>query len=238
MNTIKQKNPQKLKLCLVAGARPNFMKIAPLIRAIRAHNHAGKGMDIDFLLVHTGQHYDYEMSTIFFDELEIPEPDVYLNVGSGRHGEQTGRIMIAFEKVVIKEKPDIVAVVGDVNSTIACALVAVKCHVRVAHVEAGLRAFDRSMPEEINRLLTDQISDYLFTPSPDAEKNLKKEGIPSERIFPVGNIMIDNLFYHLEKARESDIFQKMGLLAGSDAGVGITPCRRCTGLSMLMTGRL
>jgi len=203
-----------LKLCLVAGARPNFMKIAPLIRAIKKHNEKAliQGLpNIDFYLVHTGQHYDYEMSSIFFEELAIPEPDIFLNIGSANHGEQTGKIMIAFEEVLLNRKTDIVVVVGDVNSTIACALVASKLHVSVAHVEAGLRSFDRSMPEEINRLLTDQISDYLFTPSPDGNENLAREGISSEKVYLAGDIMIDNLFFNLPKAQKTDIFKKLGL---------------------------
>lgn len=205
---------KRLKLCLIAGARPNFMKIAPLIRAIKKHNlkKSNNRPYIDFLLVHTGQHYDYEMSDVFFKDLGIPKPDIFLNIGSGNHGEQTGRVIIAFEQVLLKKKVDMVVVVGDVNSTIACALVAAKLHVPVAHVEAGLRSFDRAMPEEINRLLTDQLSDYLFTPSPDADKNLKREGIPPEKIFYVGDIMIDNLFFNLPKANKSDIFQKLGLM--------------------------
>lgn len=209
-----QKSKSTLRLCLVAGARPNFMKIAPLIRAIHEGNQKNKRNRIVYKLVHTGQHYDYEMSSVFFKELEIPEPDIFLNVGSGNHGEQTGKIMIAFEEILLKEKVDVVVVVGDVNSTIACALVASKLHIPVAHVEAGLRSFDRTMPEEINRLLTDQISDYLFTPSSDANENLKKEGIPSKKIFLVGDIMIDNLFYNLKKIKDSDIFQKFNLVSG------------------------
>ena len=167
------------------------------------------------MLVHTGQHYDYEMSKVFFEDLELPEPDIYLGVGSGSHAEQTGQIMIKFEKVLIEGKPDLVVVVGDVNSTIACALASVKLHIPVAHVEAGLRSFDRTMPEEINRLLTDAISDYLFTPSPDADENLKKEGIPESKIFLVGDIMVDSLLFNLEKARKSRILEKLGLRKSS-----------------------
>jgi len=205
---------KNLHLCLVGGARPNFMKIAPLIRAMQGKNLEleTQNSELSWKLVHTGQHYDYEMSAIFFKDLGIPKPDVFLNVGSGSHGEQTGRIMIAFEGVLLKEKVDIVVVVGDVNSTMACALVAAKLHIPVAHVEAGLRSFDRTMPEEINRILTDQISDYLFTPSSDADKNLKKEGISPKKIFFVGNIMIDNLFFNLKKAQKSNIFKTLGLM--------------------------
>ncbi len=194
-----------MKIILVAGARPNFMKIAPIIREINRVNF------FHHLLVHTGQHYDYEMSKVFFEDLELPEPDIYLGVGSGSHAEQTGRVMIEFEKVLFKEKPDLVVVVGDVNSTLACALASVKLNVPVAHVEAGLRSFDRTMPEEINRLVTDQISDFLFTPSSDGNENLKKEGIPEEKIFLVGNVMVDSLLYNLEKAKKSIILGKLGL---------------------------
>ena len=205
---------KNLHLCLVGGARPNFMKIAPLIRAMQGKNLEleTQNSELSWKLVHTGQHYDYEMSAIFFKDLGIPKPDVFLNVGSGSHGEQTGRIMIAFEGVLLKEKVDIVVVVGDVNSTMACALVAAKLHIPVAHVEAGLRSFDRTMPEEINRILTDLISSYLFTPSSDANKNLKKEGISPNKIFLVGNIMIDNLFFNLKKAQKSNIFKTLGLM--------------------------
>ncbi len=206
------KKSKRLNLCLVGGARPNFMKIAPLIRAVNQINQKNERDQIHYKIVHTGQHYDYEMSAIFFKDLGIPKPDVFLNVGSGNHGEQTGRIMIAFEEVLLKEKVDIVVVVGDVNSTVACALVAAKLHIPVAHVEAGLRSFDRTMPEEINRILTDQISDYLFTPSSDANKNLKREGVSPEKIFLVGNIMIDNLFFNLKKAQKSNIFKTLGLI--------------------------
>lgn len=214
MKLKKHSNSRRLKLCLVAGARPNFMKIAPLIRAIKKNNlkKSNKIPLIDFLLVHTGQHYDYEMSDIFFKDLEIPKPDIFLNIGSGSHGEQTGKVMISFEQVLLKEKIDMVVVVGDVNSTIACALVATKLHVPVAHVEAGLRSFDRTMPEEINRLLTDQISDYLFTPSTDANENLEREGIAPGKIFMVGDIMIDNLFFNLPKVKKSGIFKSLGLM--------------------------
>jgi UDP-N-acetylglucosamine 2-epimerase (non-hydrolysing) len=203
---------KSLKLCLVGGARPNFMKIAPLVRAIHQRNAKNTMNAINYKLVHTGQHYDYEMSNIFFRDLGIPKPDVFLNVGSGNHGEQTGKIMMAFEEVLSGRQVDIVVVVGDVNSTIACALVAAKLHVPVAHVEAGLRSFDRTMPEEINRVLTDQISDYLFTPSSDANGNLKREGISPEKIYLVGNIMIDNLFFNLKKAQKSKIFKNLALI--------------------------
>ncbi len=201
----------RLKWLIIAGARPNFMKIAPLIGAIKQYNTNKKDDNqvIIPLLVHTGQHYDKEMSKVFFDELNIPKPDIDLGIGSGGHGEQTGKIMIAFEKVVLAQKPDLVIVVGDVNSTIACSLVAAKLNIPVAHVEAGLRSLDRSMPEEINRILTDQISDYLFTHSPDANENLLKEGILKEKIFFVGNIMIDSLMLISQYTSNTEIFMKL-----------------------------
>jgi len=190
------------------------MKVAPLLRAIDKHNKLNKlNKPITPILVHTGQHYDYEMSQVFFQDLELPKPDIYLGVGSGTHAEQTARVMIEFEKVLLKERPDLVVVVGDVNSTLAAALAAVKLNISVAHVEAGLRSYDRTMPEEINRLLTDQISDYLFTPSRDADENLKREGIPQEKIFFVGNVMVDSLLYSKPLAERSDILERLGLLA-------------------------
>ncbi len=170
-----------MKVALVCGARPNFMKIAPLMRAIGKHNTSSKASPIEPLLVHTSQHYDYEMSQVFFQDLRLPQPDIYLGVGSGTHAEQTGRIMIEFEKVLFKEKPDLVLVVGDVNSTLAAALATVKLYIPVAHVEAGLRSFDKTMPEEVNRVLTDYISDYLFTTSRYDDDNLKKENISSDK---------------------------------------------------------
>lgn len=172
----------------MVGARPNFMKIDPILRAM-----ANQPEYFSQILVHTGQHYDTNMSKIFFDELEMPAPDVYLEVGSGSHAAQTAEIMKRFEPVLLEYKPDWVVVVGDVNSTLACALVAAKLGIRTAHVEAGLRSFDRTMPEEINRLLTDQIADILFTPSADGNENLLREGIPDHRIHLVGNVMIDTL---------------------------------------------
>lgn len=195
----------RVKAIVVVGARPNFMKAAPLIREFRRRG------TIEPLLVHTGQHYDENMSRIFFDDLELPEPDIHLGVGSGTHAEQTGKIMIAFDEVVRRERPDLVIVVGDVNSTLACSLVAVKLNVHVAHVEAGLRSFDLTMPEEINRMVTDILSSFCFTTSPEAEENLKREGVCGERIFYVGNIMIDSLLFYLEKAEKSEILGRMGL---------------------------
>src|SRR6266481_3769558 len=174
------------------------MKVAPIVAAMKRRE-----QEFTPLVVHTGQHYDAAMSDSFFRDLELPQPDVYLGVGSASHAAQTAAIMERFEPVVIKEKPDWVMVVGDVNSTLACALVCVKLGIKVAHVEAGLRSRDRSMPEEINRLLTDQIADLLLTPSQDADANLRAEGIPEERIRFVGNVMIDSLLGHLNRAKES-----------------------------------
>jgi UDP-N-acetylglucosamine 2-epimerase (non-hydrolysing) len=170
------------------------MKIAPLIRAMNKRKDR-----IEYLLVHTGQHYDRNMSDNFFTQLEIPEPDINLGVGGGSHAEQTARIMIEFEKVLLQQKPDLIVVVGDVNSTIACSLVASKLGVRIAHVEAGLRSFDRTMPEEINRVLTDSIADFLFTTEAAGNMNLRRQGIPDEKIHFVGNVMIDTLVYCLDK---------------------------------------
>ena len=177
----------KMKIHLIAAARPNFMKIAPLYHALKA----GKGLEP--VVVHTGQHYDLNMSDVFFEDLGLPAPDIHLGVGSGSHAEQAGRVMIAYEKVLIEKKPDLVIVVGDVNSTMAATLAAVKLGIRVAHLEAGLRSFDRTMPEEINRLVTDALADILWTPSLDADENLLKEGVAPEKIQRVGNIMIDSL---------------------------------------------
>lgn len=179
-----------LKVINVVGARPNLIKIAPIVEAMNQRPAFKQ------LLVHTGQHYDAKMSQIFFDDLGIPEPDIYLNVGSGSHAEQTARVMIAFEKVLLEIKPDIVIVVGDVNSTMACSITAAKLKIPVAHVEAGLRSFDQEMPEEINRIVTDSLSDFLFTTSFDANENLKREGISEDKIFFVGNVMIDTLKKH------------------------------------------
>jgi UDP-N-acetylglucosamine 2-epimerase (non-hydrolysing) len=193
-----------MKIVLVAGARPNFMKIAPLSSELQKRG-------IGYTIVHTGQHYDDTMSKTFFKDLQLPQPDIYLGVGSGTHAEQTGKIMIEFERVCFRLKPDLVIVVGDVNSTAASALAAVKLCIPVAHVEAGLRSFDRSMPEEINRILTDQISDYLFTTCEDANRNLRKEGIPASKIFFVGNVMIDTLEQFIDLSRKSSILDKFGL---------------------------
>jgi len=195
-----------LKVINVVGARPNFMKVAPIVAAMKR-----RPTRFQPLVVHTGQHYDATMSDSFFRDLDLPQPDIHLGVGSASHAAQTAAVMERFEPVVLREKPDWVLVVGDVNSTIACALVCVKLGVKVAHVEAGLRSRDRSMPEEINRLLTDQIADLLFTPSPDADENLLAEGIPRERIRFVGNVMIDSLQKNLSVARALPTREQMGL---------------------------
>ncbi len=265
-----------MKVINVVGARPNFMKIAPIIRAIKSFNQTNHTNQInqrnliDYLLVHTGQHYDYEMSKVFFEDLELPEPDIYLGIGSGTHLEQTGRVMIEFEKVLFKEKPDLVIVVGDVNSTLACALAASKINYTkelklngqlnvvnseqlsannktnsknsinamnamnargnrplIAHVEAGLRSFDRTMPEEINRILTDQISDFLFTPSIDANENLKKEGVSEDKIFLVGNVMVDSLLHNVEKAKRSSILERLGLRERFSSAHCLLPTAYC-----------
>jgi UDP-N-acetylglucosamine 2-epimerase (non-hydrolysing) len=176
-----------LRVLHIVGARPNFMKVAPVMNALRAREHVVQ------TLVHTGQHYDANMSDIFFEQLGIPAPDVNLAVGSGTHARQTADIMTRFEPVLLDVQPDIVLVYGDVNSTVAAALVCAKLAVRVGHVEAGLRSFDRTMPEEINRVVTDRLADLLFTPSEDGDINLQREGISDERIFRVGNVMIDTL---------------------------------------------
>ena len=194
-----------IKIICVCGARPNFMKIAPIMRAFKA---SGK---FQTLLVHTGQHYDKKMSHLFFEELNIPQPDINLEVGSGSHAVQTAEVMKRFEPVVLEFKPDYVLVVGDVNSTIACGLVAVKLGVKLVHVEAGLRSFDRAMPEEINRILTDSISDFLFVTEPSGVENLKHEGINSNKVHLVGNVMIDTLLANREKAEQSDILEQLKL---------------------------
>ncbi|CUT00798.1 non-hydrolyzing UDP-N-acetylglucosamine 2-epimerase [Candidatus Chrysopegis kryptomonas] len=199
------------KIISVVGARPNFMKIAPIHRAFKKFREEHPDSEIIHKICHTGQHYDNNMSDIFIKELELPKPDFYLGVGSGSHAVQTAKIMIEFEKVLLNEKPDLVIVVGDVNSTIACSLTAVKCGIKVAHVEAGLRSFDRSMPEEINRILTDAISDYLFVSEKSGIANLKREGIPDERIFFVGNVMIDSLVYYLPKIDKSNVLKNFYL---------------------------
>jgi len=200
-----------MKILLVAGARPNFMKIAPLVHELNAQRKGtwwkrklrAKSYELSWKIVHTGQHYDYEMSKVFFDELDIPEPDYFLGAGSGTHAEQTAKIMTVFEMVCVQEKPDVVVVVGDVNSTLACSVTAKKLDIKVAHVEAGLRSFDMTMPEEINRIVTDSISDYLFISEKSGIRNLKREGKSKRQMYFVGNIMIDTLFYGLQKIKNA-----------------------------------
>ena len=187
-----------LKVLHIVGARPNFMKVAPVLAALRAKQNVSQ------TLVHTGQHYDVIMSDVFFQQLDIPAPDFNLEVGSGTHAAQTAQIMMRLESVIAEPKPDLVLVYGDVNSTVAAALVCSKLGVRLGHVEAGLRSFDRTMPEEINRLVTDQLADVLYTPSEDGDVNLQREGIPAEKIFRVGNVMIDSLLKLLPIARQKN----------------------------------
>jgi UDP-N-acetylglucosamine 2-epimerase (non-hydrolysing) len=210
-----------MKIFLVAGARPNFMKIASIVDAIRVHNRSAH-RSIDYLVVHTGQHYDEQMSDVFFKDLALPPPDIALKVGSSSHASQTAEIMKTFEPVLLKERPDVVVVVGDVNSTVACSLVASKVtyppssqpfhrsRPLVAHVEAGLRSFDRSMPEETNRIVTDAIADFLFITEKSGEDNLLREGVAKEKIHFVGNTMVDTLLKHRRKAEESNILFRMG----------------------------
>src|SRR5919205_1459387 len=195
-----------LKVINVVGARPNFMKVAPVVEAM-----GRRVREFASVVVHTGQHYDARMSDAFFEDLGLPTPDVHLGVGSASHAQQTAAVMQAFEPVVIRERPDWVLVVGDVNSTLACALVCAKLLVPVAHVEAGLRSRDRTMPEEVNRVLTDRIADLLLTPSRDACENLRAEGIPEERIRLVGNVMIDSLLKHLALAEASRVREELSV---------------------------
>ncbi|MCO5270452.1 MAG: UDP-N-acetylglucosamine 2-epimerase (non-hydrolyzing) [Cyclobacteriaceae bacterium] len=199
-----------MKIALIAGARPNFMKIAPIIKAIRVANKAKS--TISYRLVHTGQHYDDKLSKVFFEELEIPEPDVNLGAGSGTQAEQTARIMVEFERDLQANPADLVVVVGDVNSTLACTVVAKKLNTRVAHVEGGIRSWDMSMPEEVNRMVTDALADYFFTTSKVANDNLAKTGVPQDRIFFVGNTMIDSLLTHLTKIRKPALWDENRLM--------------------------
>ena len=199
-------------IIIVVGARPNFMKMAPLYRHLESNN-------LPLILVHTGQHYDKNMSTVFFDELGMPKPDIYLGVGSASHAKQTAQIMVDFEEICEKNKPSMVVVAGDVNSTIACALVSSKMNIPVAHVEAGLRSFDMEMPEEINRILTDRISNLLFTPSLDANQNLINEGVNENSIKLVGNIMIDSLLNNIERSKKSRIHNKLNIVKGEYATI-------------------
>lgn len=210
-----------LKVMVVAGARPNFMKIASILNSIDSHNRLGRSPRIARILVHTGQHYGEQMSNAFFKDLGIPKPDVDLEVGSASHAQQTAEIMKRFEEVLLKQKPDVLLVVGDVNSTAACSLVASKIDYTpsdsgrtrplIAHVEAGLRSFDRSMPEEINRIVTDALSDFLFITEESAAENLRKEGIPESKVHWVGNTMVDTLLRHREQAAQSTILARLGL---------------------------
>jgi len=200
------KKKDTMKIINIVGARPNFMKMAPIIVAMNRYPE-----QIEHLLVHTGQHYDEKMSRAFFDDLDMPKPDIDLGVGSGSHAQQTAKIMMAFEQVCLQENPDIVIVVGDVNSTMACTITAKKLGIKVAHVEAGLRSRDMDMPEEINRLCTDVLCDYLFITDHYANKNLRAEGVAEEKIVFVGNVMIDTLLKHKGMAAQSDVLKELGL---------------------------
>lgn len=194
-----------MKILNVVGARPNFMKIAPLHRAFTAHP------KIESKILHTGQHYDQKMSDIFFNQLELPQPDYYLGVGGGSHTFQKANVMLKFEEVLQKDRPDLVLVVGDVNATAACSIVAVKRGIPVAHVEAGLRSGDRTMPEEVNRIITDAISNYLFVTEHSGLVNLAREGVPEEKVFFVGNVMIDSLIHFRQKAAQSKVLNELGV---------------------------
>ncbi|MFP4528082.1 MAG: non-hydrolyzing UDP-N-acetylglucosamine 2-epimerase [Candidatus Kapaibacterium sp.] len=197
------------KVISVVGARPNFMKVAPIHRAFEKYSDK-----IEHIIVHTGQHYDPNMSDAFFKDLDMPQPRYFMGVGSGTHAEQTARVMVEFERIIKEVRPDLVIVVGDVNSTLACGITAVKEGVMLVHVEGGLRSFDREMPEEINRIVTDSIADYCFVTEESAIKNLSHEGFPNERIFHTGNVMIDSQHYALPKARQSDVLNRLGLSTG------------------------
>ena len=211
-----------MQIHLIAAARPNFMKIAPLYHALKKEPWA------EPVIVHTGQHYDLNMSDVFFQDLMLPEPDIHLGVGSGTHAEQTGQVMMAYEAILMETHPDLVIVVGDVNSTVACTLAATKVTFNstnliypinqmrplVAHLEAGLRSFDRTMPEEINRMVTDTLADILWTPSPDGDENLIREGVAGEKIQRVGNIMIDSLEMLRETIQKQSVYEELGLKAG------------------------
>ena len=198
-----------MKIITVAGARPNFIKIAPLCRAFNKRKDR-----FEHLICHTGQHFDRNMSKIFFEQLEMPEPDFNLGVGGGTHADQTARIMIEFEKIMDRHKPDLILVPGDVNSTLACSVVASKLGIKIGHVEAGLRSFDRGMPEEINRIVTDVLSDYLFISEEAGLTNLRKEGLAEDKLHFVGNIMIDSLVHFLPIIEQSDILDKLNLMDG------------------------
>lgn len=224
-----------MKVIQVVGARPNFMKVAPLHRAIQKL--AGWSSKI----VHTGQHFDAKMSDVFFTQLELPTPDFFLGIGGGSHTEVTAKIMVAFEKIVEAEKPDLIIVVGDVTSTLACTLVAIKMGIKVAHVESGLRSFDRTMPEELNRILTDSVADYLFVTEESGLQHLKNEGVADERVFFSGNVMIDSLVRYQEKAKTTTILEDLGLatsdsrLSTADSGLATPDSRLLTPDSRLST---
>ena len=210
--------PEPFKIIIVVSARPNFMKAAPILRHLKTMPEVFQP-----LLVHTGQHYDIQMSDVFFQELGLPQPDFHLGVGSGSHAEQTAGVMVPFEKVLLQEKPDLVMVIGDVTATVSCSLDAAKLLIPVAHVEAGLRSGDRRMPEEINRLVTDRLSSIFLTPSADGDANLLREGVAPEQIFCVGNIMIDSL-RHLEPvADQSDVLKRLGV---AEKGYGLLTMHR------------
>ncbi|MGA9142869.1 MAG: UDP-N-acetylglucosamine 2-epimerase (non-hydrolyzing) [Candidatus Acidiferrales bacterium] len=224
---------EPIKILTVVGARPNFMKVAPIIRAVREHNKSSRGPQIEHLLVHTGQHYDEAMSDRFFADLGLPKPDVHLGVGSGSHTVQTAEVMKKFEDVLLREKPAVVIVVGDVNSTVACAMVAAKvtydssgARALIAHVESGLRSFDRTMPEEVNRVVTDHVSDFLFVTEESGLNNLRNEGISSSQVHFVGNTMIDSVLAFKEKAEASTALEDLGLRLKSGNGEGDTSIRR------------
>ena len=204
-------NRTAMRFVHVVGVRPNFMKIAPIMTALERHT------GVEQLLVHTGQHYDPEMSQVFFEDLGIPRPDINLGIGSENDGSRTGKMMVELQPVLSELRPDCVVVVGDVNSTMAAALAAAKLEIPCAHIEAGLRSFDRSMPEEINRIVTDRVADLLLTPSADADANLIAEGVPHSAIHRVGNVMIDTLLAHLERARQRPTLDSLGLAPGSYA---------------------
>ncbi len=201
-----QYRPPRMKVMVVVGARPDFMKAAPIIERMKRFSDF-----LDPIFVHTGQHYDRQLSQLFFDELKMPKPDMHLEVGSGTHAEQTAKIMMEFEKVVLENTPHLIVVVGDVNSTLACALVAAKCKVLIAHIEAGLRSFDMSMPEEINRIMTDRITDFHFTTESSACQNLINERADENAIFFVGNVMIESLLNHIKIAQSRGITNQLGL---------------------------
>src|SRR6187402_2729932 len=196
-----------MKLDIIAGARPNFMKIGPIIKQLKKYNSLHPNQEFQFRLIHTGQHYDRNMSDSFFEQLGIPEPDINLGAGSGTQASQTAQIMIGYENAIQSWKPDVCIVVGDVTSTMACSIVARKAGIKVAHVEAGIRSGDWSMPEEINRVVTDSITNYFFTTSEEANQNLLNSGHKPEQVFYVGNTMIDSLLDNLDKLKQPEFFQ-------------------------------